>query len=72
MPAKWEYGIAYYENGCLSPHVKLMGDVSSAGSNNGRYSVAHFLENAGEIGWELVCTVDDKSGPYWVFKRQIT
>ncbi len=44
---KWKYAYATYSNGLLDPHIEM----SDMCGDNG--SIGHFLQEAGEKGWEL-------------------
>ena len=68
MMTKWQYGLAYYNDGILEAHGTYMSDMEG-----GAQSIASFLEQAGEKGWEL-CTLlpgktDMKHDSCLVFKR---
>jgi len=45
---KWQYGLAYYTDGVIEAHGEYMNDMQGAPQ-----SIAHFLEEAGEKGWEM-------------------
>lgn len=65
---KWKYGLAYFIDGTIEAHPEYMSDM-----DGGPQSIAHFLEEAGEKGWEL-CTLlqgktDKPHDSCLVFKR---
>jgi hypothetical protein len=56
---KWRYGLAYYNDGVIEAHPEYMNDIEG-----GEQSIAHFLEQAGEKGWEMCGLLPDKSGKH--------
>jgi hypothetical protein len=67
---KWEYGLAYYDDGLIEAHPEYMNDMQGAPQN-----IAHFLEMAGEKGWEMCSLLPGKTDkPHdtvLVFKRPL-
>jgi hypothetical protein len=66
---KWQYGLAYYNpDGLIEAHGEYMNDMQGA-----RQSIAPFLLEAGEKGWEMCGLLPGKSDkPHdscLVFKR---
>jgi hypothetical protein len=65
---KWQYGLAYFSDWTIEAHLEYMNDMGGAPQ-----SVAHFLQEAGEKGWELCAHLtgkaDDPHPTCLVFKR---
>jgi len=66
---QWEYGLAYYDHdGLIEAHPEYMNDMQGA-----RQSIAPFLEEAGEKGWEMCGLLPGKTtqphNSCLVFKR---
>jgi hypothetical protein len=63
---KWQYGLAYYNTeGVIEAHGEYMNDMQGLGQQ----SIAHFLEIAGEKGWEMCTLLPGKTTAMLVFKR---
>ena len=68
---QWQYGLAYYTRGTIEAHLEYMSDVAG----DGPQSIAHFLESAGQRGWELCTLLPSESDAHpgcLVFKRPVT
>jgi hypothetical protein len=62
---KWQYGLAYFTDGLIEAHADYMNDMEA-----GPQEIFHFLEEAGELGWEL-CTLLPHQKLCLVFKRPL-
>jgi len=65
---KWQYGLAYFNDGLIEAHGEYMNDMQGEAQ-----SISHFLQEAGEKGWELCTLLPGKEGTprnsCLVFKR---